>query len=92
MAYLAKVIAQKCSGIAVADGAIATGAWLVNMAAAAGRTGSIAPSLGFSVTLTGIVFGIAATAATGAFGINYLISISFVPNKQTAPESSCTRV
>ena len=71
MAYLAKIIARNLSGIAMADGAIATGAWLVNMAAAAGRTGSIAPSFGFSITLTSIIFGIAATAATGAFGYYY---------------------
>ena len=68
MAYLARVIARNLSGIAVADGAIATGAWLLNLSSAAANAGSIAPSLGASVPLAGIVFGVAAAGATGAFG------------------------
>ena len=66
MAERAKVIAQKLSGIAMADGAIATSAWALKIGAAATGTRMMdfLPGLG---VYAGVIFGVAAAGAAGAF-------------------------
>jgi energy-coupling factor transporter ATP-binding protein EcfA2 len=75
VAYLAKVMAHRLSGVALADGAIATSAWLAKMVStAASGGGAVESALGSTITTTGVVFGLAGTAALGAFAYHLYLT------------------
>ena len=66
MAERAKMIAQNLSGIAMADGAIATSAWAIKIAGAAAGSRLIDALPGFGLA-SGVIFGVAAAGAASAF-------------------------
>jgi hypothetical protein len=72
LSVFSSLLSKNLGGVAIADGAIALGTFIVKMAKEHKFT--IAPALGITVTATGILFGVLTAAAAGAFAYHFYLN------------------
>ncbi|KAJ3302631.1 Lipase-like pad4 [Kappamyces sp. JEL0829] len=74
LAQAFKVVARQLTGVALADGSIAMGAWGVKVAGAIATGSAVEGSLANLAYLTSNIFAVTASAAVGAFAYHFYLT------------------